>query len=143
MTIWIVIRKLCALFCIFAFTLAGCGAAYQASTRIRTSRMEDSLKAGQTMPEVRQQWGTPEIITDQDPDTETWSYASRANTNDIAATLLYTAAKEGDSGEFLDLRFVNGKLVSWSKQEHTMPSKHVTLGIGFGTAPNTTGATHF
>ena len=102
---------------------AGCGAAYQASTQIRSHRMLDSLKAGQTMPEVRQEWGQPDIITDQGPNTETWSYASRPNTNDIAATLLYTAAKEGDTGEFLDLRFVNGKLVSWSKRAHTMAVK--------------------
>ena len=120
----------------------GCGAAYQASTQIRSHRMMDSLKTGQTMPEVRQQWGQPDIVKDQDQNTETWSYASRPNTDDIAATLLYTAAKEGDTGQFLDLRFVDGKLVSWSKQAHTMPVKHQTFGIGFG-APNPHDATHF
>ena len=120
----------------------GCGAAYQASTQIRSHRMMDSLKTGQTMPEVRQQWGQPDIVKDQDQNTETWSYASRPNTDDIAATLLYTAAKEGDTGQFLDLRFVDGKLVSWSKQTHTMPVKHQTFGIGFG-APNPHDATHF
>jgi len=143
MTIDLVTVKLGALLCSFACLLAGCGAAYQASTRIRSHRMMDSLKAGQTMPEVRQQWGQPEIIADQDLRTETWSYATRANTNDIAATLLYTAAKAGDSGEFLDLRFVDGKLVSWSQQQHTMPSKHVISGFGFGTAPSPHDATHF
>ncbi len=50
-----------------------------------------------------------------------WSYASAPGSNDIAATLLcFTAAKEGDSGQFLYLRVVDGKLVSWSKQQHTM-----------------------
>jgi hypothetical protein len=120
----------------------GCGAAYQASTEIRSHRMTESLKAGQTMPEVRQEYGQPDIIADQDQDTEVWSYAKRPNTNDVAATLLYTQAKEGDSGEFLDLRFVNGKLVSWSEQQHTMPAKRQNFGIGFG-VPSSHDATHF
>ncbi len=104
--------------------------------------MLESRKPGQTMPEIRQEYGQPDIINDQDPNTEVWSYATRPNSNDIAATLLYTAAKEGDSGQFLDLRFVDGKLVSWSKQQHTMPSKRHSFGIGFG-APNPHDATHF
>jgi hypothetical protein len=127
---------------VLALMVLGCGAAYQASTQIRARRMEESLTAGQTMPEVRQEWGQPDIITDQSEKTETWSYASRPNSDDIAATLLYTAAKEGDSGQFLDLRFVDGKLASWSKQQHTMPAKHQTFGIGFG-APSAHDATHF
>jgi hypothetical protein len=130
------------LICLLGCLAAGCGAAYQASTQIRTHRMQDSLKAGQTMPEVRQQWGQPDLIADQDQKTEVWSYASRANTNDIAATLLYTAAKEGDTGDFLDLRFVDGKLASWSKQQHTMPAKRQSFGFGFGAA-NPHDATHF
>jgi outer membrane protein assembly factor BamE (lipoprotein component of BamABCDE complex) len=130
------------LVCLFAAIFAGCGAAYQASTEIRSHRMMDSLKPGETMPEVRQDYGQPDIITDQDQNTETWSYASRPNSNDIAATLLYTAAKEGDSGQFLDLRFVDGKLASWSKQEHTMPAKRQSFGLGFGAA-NPRDATHF
>ena len=131
-----------ALICLLAFLAAGCGAAYQASTQIRSHRMLDSLKAGQTIPEVRRDWGQPDIITDEGPNIETWSYASRPNSNDIAATLLYTAAKEGDTGEFLDLRFINGKLVSWSKQQHTMAAKRQNFGIGFG-APSAHDATHF
>jgi hypothetical protein len=104
--------------------------------------MLDSLKVGQTMPEVRQDWGQPDIVADQDQNTETWSYAIRPNSNDIAATLLYTAAKEGDSGQFLDLRFVDGKLVSWNKQQHTMAAKRQSFGLGFG-APNPHDAAHF
>lgn len=104
--------------------------------------MMDSLKAGQTMPEVRQDWGQPDIIADQDQNTETWSYAIHPNSNDIAATLLYTAAKEGDSGQFLDLRFVDGKLVSWSKQQHTMAAKRQSFGFGVGVV-NPHDATHF
>jgi hypothetical protein len=104
--------------------------------------MMESLKVGQTMPEVRQEWGQPDIVADQDQNTETWSYASRPNSNDIAATLLYTAAKEGDSGQFLDLRFVDGKLVSWGKQQHTMAAKRQSFGLGFG-APNPHDAAHF
>ncbi|MGO9062583.1 MAG: hypothetical protein ACLQU2_35250 [Candidatus Binataceae bacterium] len=141
-TILLVKMKFHASIFLLGWMVWGCGAAYQASTQIRSHRMMDSLKTGQTMPEVRQQWGQPDIIKDQDQNTETWSYASRANSDDIAATLLYTAAKEGDTGQFLDLRFVDGKLVSWSKQTHTMPAKHQTFGIGFG-APNPHDATHF
>jgi hypothetical protein len=128
--------------CLLAYVAGGCGAAYQASTEIRSHRMMESLKPGETMPEVRQDYGQPDIIADQDQNTETWSYASRPNSNDIAATLLYTAAKEGDSGQFLDLKFVDGKLVSWSKQEHTMPAKRQSFGFGFG-APSTHEAAHF
>jgi hypothetical protein len=127
---------------LMACVVAGCGAAYQASTEIRSHRMMDSLKPGQTMPEVRQEYGQPDIIGDVDQNTEVWSYAKRANSNDVAATLLYTAAKEGDTGQFLDLRFVDGKLVSWSTQQHTMPAKHQSFGIGFG-MPNSHDATHF
>ncbi len=143
MTIYAVSKKpsLSIIF-LLAWVAGGCGAAYQASTQIRSHRMQESLKSGQTMPEVRQEWGQPDIIADQDQNTEVWSYATRPNSNDIAATLLYTAAKEGDSGQFLDLRFVDGKLVSWSKQEHTMPAKRQSFGIGFGT-PNPHDATHF
>jgi hypothetical protein len=131
-----------ALIGLLACLAAGCGAAYQASTQIRSHRMLDSLKVGQTIPEVRKDWGQPDIITDDGPEVEVWSYASRPNSNDIAATLLYTAAKEGDTGEFLDLRFVKGTLVSWSKQQHTMAAKRQNFGVGFG-APSAHDATHF
>jgi hypothetical protein len=130
-----VATKVRRLICLLLYAaLAGCGAAYQASTEIRAHRMMDSLKTGQTMPEVRQEFGLPDIITDQDQNTEIWSYASRPNSNDIAVALLYTAAMAGDTGQFIDLRFVDGKLVSWSEQEHTMPAKHFfkSFGIGFG-----------
>src|SRR5262245_59440673 len=108
--------------------LAGCGAAYQASTEIRADRMMESLKAGQAMPEVRQEFGLPDITTHQDQNLEKWSYASRPNRNDIAAALLYAGA--GDSGQFVDLRFVYSKLVSWRKQEHTMPPKQFFKSFG-------------
>ena len=94
----------------------------------------DSLKTGQTMPEVRQEFGVPDIITAQGQNTEIWSYASRPNSNNLAVALLYTAAMAGDTGQFIDLRFVDGKLVAWSKQQHTMPAKQIfkNFGIGFG-----------
>jgi hypothetical protein len=127
------------LICLLLFAaLAGCGAAYQASTEIRAHRMVDSLKTGQTMPEVRREFGLPDIITYQGQNTQIWSYASRPNSDNIAAALLYTAAMAGDTAQFIDLRFVDGKLVTWSKQEHTMPAKQFfkSFGIGFGGAPN-------
>lgn len=96
--------------------------------------MMDLLKTDQTMPEVRQEFGLPDIITDRDQNTEIWSYASRPNSNNIAVALLYPAAMAGVTGHFIDLRFVNGKLLSWGEQKHTMPAKHFFEGftIGFG-----------
>lgn len=129
---------------VIAMGLAGCGVAYQAGTQLRAKHMRDSLKTGESMPDVRGHFGEPDIRTDSSPDTEVWSYASRANSNDIAATLFYTSAKEGNKGRFLDLKFVNGKLVSWAEAEHTMPSKRAT-GINYGFTTGSGGSTvsHF
>ncbi|HTW89639.1 MAG TPA: hypothetical protein VMD75_16700 [Candidatus Binataceae bacterium] len=124
--------------------LAGCGVAYQAGTEIRANHMRDSLKAGESMPEVRERFGEPDIRTDTDSGAEIWSYASRANSNDVAATLFYTSAKSGDNGHFVDLKFVNGKLVSWSDAEHTMPAKRNTgINYGFTAGPASQPVTHF
>jgi hypothetical protein len=114
---------------VLALALGGCGVAYQASTEVRASRMQHDLKVGESTVEVHDQWGEPDIRQDAEQDTEIWSYA---NTNYIAATLLYTNTKEGDSGEFVDLTFVDGKLTSWKQATHTMPSKTGGPGMGFG-----------
>jgi hypothetical protein len=111
--------------------MAGCGVLYQAGTRYRASRISDSLKPGEPMAQVHQQWGEPDLRTYPDDTTEIWSYPYKPNTNDIAAALLYTSSKEGDQGTFLDLKFVNGKLVSWDEKSHTMPAKERS---GFGTS---------
>src|SRR5512146_1503064 len=125
----------------FALALSGCGIAYQASTEMRASRMQRNLKVGESTLAVRQQWGEPDLREDASQDTEIWSYAKRSNTNDIAATLLYTNTKEGDQGEFVDLTFVDGKLASWKEVTHTMPSKKGGPGLsfGFGGPGSTTG----
>lgn len=124
--------------------LAGCGVAYQAGTEIKTNHMRDSLKPGESMPEVRERFGEPDIRTDTDSGAEIWSYASRANTNDVAATLFYTSTKSGDNGHFLDLKFVDGKLVSWSDADHTMPAKRSTgINYGFTAGPANQPVTHF
>lgn len=105
--------------------------------------MQDSLTAGESVSAVRKQWGIPDITTYQGKNEEVWSYASRANTNDVAAMLLYAGAKEGDTGRFLDLHFVNGKLVSWNQATHTMPTKQ---GASFGFTvgpPNRASASRF
>lgn len=101
----------------------GCGAAYQAGTRIRAHRMSESLQPGQSTVAIHGQWGEPDIRRDLDPQTQVWSYAERPNSNDIVAKLLYTAPKEGDAGTFLDLVFVGGKLKTWREAEHTMQPK--------------------
>lgn len=115
-----------------AFALGGCGVAYQASTEVRASRMQRDLKVGESTVDVHQQWGEPDLRSEADQDTEIWSYAKRSNTNDVAATLLYTNTKEGDRGEFVDLTFVDGKLASWKQATHTMPSKTGGPGLSFG-----------
>src|SRR5882724_7346256 len=124
-----------------ALALGGCGVAYQASTEMRASRMQRNLKVGETTRDVHEQWGEPDLRSDADQDTQIWSYAKRSNTNDIAATLLYTNTKEGDQGEFVDLTFVDGKLTSWKQATDTMPSKKGGPGLsfGFGGPGSTTG----
>ena len=111
---------------------SGCGVAYQASTEMRASRMQRDLKVGESVPDVHRQWGEPDLRQYAGQDTEIWSYAKRSNTNDIAATLLYTNTKEGDQGNFVDLTFVDGKLTSWKETTHTMPSKTGGPGLSFG-----------
>jgi hypothetical protein len=120
-----------------AFVLGGCGLVYQAGARVKTSRMADQLKAGETSLQVHNKWGEPDLRKNVGENSEVWSYARRANSNDITATLLYTSTKAGDEGKFLDLTFVGGKLVSWAEAEHTMPAKQgsgFTYGFGPGGA---------
>jgi hypothetical protein len=117
---------------VLALTLCGCGVAYQASTEMRAARMQRDLKVGESSVNVREKWGEPDLRQDADQDTEIWSYAKRSNTNDVAATLLYTNTKEGDQGKFVDLTFVDGKLASWREATHTMPSKKGGPGLSFG-----------
>lgn len=133
---------------IFAF--AGCGLAYQAGTRIKATRMSDSLQVGQTSPQVHHSWGEPDIRTYLPGETEVWSYPYKPNSNDVAAALMYTSSKDGDKGTFLDLKFVQGKLVSWQEAEHTLPAKgHTGFGLGINQGPigngtqTTPGAVHY
>lgn len=111
--------------------LAACGLVYDTSAGVRTARMEQSLKVGESTLGVHQAWGEPDIRTPGDANTEVWSYVARPNSNDVAATLLYTSTKPGDSGKFLDLKFVDRKLVSWDTMEHTVPAKQ-GMGISYG-----------
>jgi hypothetical protein len=125
---------------------SGCGVAYQAGTQVRARHMQEALKVGETMPQVNHSYGEPDIRTDLSANTEVWSYAKRANSNDIAASLFYTSAKEGDKGQFVDLKFVDGKLVSWTEAEHTMQSKqHGGINYGFtaGSGAGSSTVTHF
>ena len=123
---------------LFAFALltvlAGCGVAYQASTEMRAARMQHNLKVGESTADVHQKWGEPDLRTNTDDNTMIWSYAKRSNSNDIAASLLYTNTKEGYRGEFVDLTFVDGKLTSWKQATHTMPVKNGGPGLTFGIA---------
>jgi len=114
--------------------LPGCGLVYDAGARVKTNHMQTSLKSGETALQVHQDWGEPDLRKDADAHTEVWSYASRPNSNDIAATLLYTSTKPGDNGKFLDLKFVDGKLVSWAEVEHTVPAKQGS-GFSYGVGP--------
>jgi hypothetical protein len=129
-----------ALLAVMSVTLAsasaGCGLAYQAGTRIKATRMSDSLQVGQTSPEVHRSWGEPDLRTYLPGETEVWSYPYKPNSNDITAALLYTSSKDGDKGTFLDLKFVGGKLVSWQEAEHTVPARgHTGISMGIGGGP--------
>jgi hypothetical protein len=121
---------------------AGCGLVYQVASGRRASKMEETLTVGMTSPEVHQLWGEPDI-REYGPKTEVWSYAMHANSDDATAYLLYTSAKEGDPGSFLDLKFEDGKLVSWNEAEHTMPKKEGNgFSAGFGGSPSS-GTVHY
>ena len=107
---------------------AGCGLFYQAASSYRANKMENNLKLGMTSLEVHQLYGEPDIRNYVNDKTEIWSYAKHANNTDVVAATLYTSAKEGDKGSFVDLTFNDGKLVTWDEGSHTMPAK---LGSGF------------
>jgi hypothetical protein len=122
---------------------AGCGLFYQAASAYRADKMEKTLKSGMPMPQVHRVWGEPDIRNYVDQHTEIWSYAKHANTGDVAAAVLYTSAKEGDKGSFLDLKFDDGKLVSWNEANHTMPAKEGSgFSAGLGGAPQQ-GSVHY
>ncbi len=98
--------------------------------------MSDSLQPGESSPYVHRRFGEPALRQYLPGNTEVWSYPYKPNSNDLTAQLLYTSTKDGDTGTFLDLKFVGGKLVSWMQAEHTMPPKdHTGLGIGIGGGP--------
>ena len=121
----------------------GCGLFYQAASGYRANKMEKSLKPGMSSLEVHQQFGEPDIRNYVNEKTAIWSYAKHANNSDVVAATLYTSAKEGDQGSFLDLHFDNGKLVSWNEATHTMPAKEgsgFTAGIG---GASQQGSTHY
>src|SRR5271154_6577629 len=116
---------------------SGCGLAYQAGSRVKTAHMKDTLKTGESSLEVHNDWGEPDLRVDKTDNTEIWSYAERANSKDLAATVFYTSAKQGDEGKFLDLKFIDGKLVSWQEADRTMPAKRGT-GFHWGLGPGGT-----
>lgn len=115
-------------------SLSGCGLAYQAGSRLKTSHMKNTLKPGETTAMVRTDWGEPDLRKDLGANSEIWSYARRPNSNDLAATIFYTSTKSGDESKFLDLKFTEGKLVSWSESERTMPAKQ-GAGFSYGFGP--------
>jgi len=125
---------LCAV-ALSGFLTSACGVVYDASAKVHASRMAHDLKAGESTLQVHQDWGEPDLRTNVDPQTEVWSYVATPNSNDIAAALLYTSTKPGDTDKFLDLKFVEGKLVSWNTVEHTMPAKRGT-GFNYGLGPS-------
>jgi hypothetical protein len=116
---------------------AGCGLAYQAAAEHRAAKMEEQLQTGMTPGQVAKQFGEPDIEEKPDDATEIWSYAKHANSGDVTAEMLYTSAKAGDKGTFEDLKFTDGKLVSWGEGQHTMAEKErgeftTTLSYGRG-----------
>jgi len=110
---------------------SGCGIFYQAGTRIRASYLTDSLKEGQGTLEIRNKWGEPDIRQYPDDRTQIWSYAYKPNPADVAM-VFYTSTRSGEKATFVDLKFVDNKLVTWSEAEHVMPEKEGgSLSYGF------------
>jgi hypothetical protein len=97
--------------------------------------MSRDLKVGESSLQVHNDWGEPDLRTDVDAKTEVWSYVARPNSNDVAATVLYTSTKPGDTDKFLDLKFVDGNLVSWNTVERAMPAKR-SSGFSYGLGPS-------
>jgi len=120
---------------LFAVALSGCGLAYDASTHARASHMLRALKPGESSLQVHQNWGEPDIRQYIGSDKQVWSYAIQPNSNDVPAAVFYTSVKPGDNGSFLDLKFIDGRLVSWVKAEHTVPPKQGG-GFNLGVGPN-------
>jgi outer membrane protein assembly factor BamE (lipoprotein component of BamABCDE complex) len=130
----------------FALVLvcAGCGLFYQAGSRVKADRMKDSLKPGETTLQVHEKWGEPDLRNESDARTQIWSYVEHPNSNDVTATLLYTSTKPGDTGKFLDLKFVDGNLVSWNDATHTVPSKQgAGFSYGFGPTGGSAPVSHY
>jgi outer membrane protein assembly factor BamE (lipoprotein component of BamABCDE complex) len=120
---------------VMMIAVSGCGLAYQAASEHRAAKMDAQLQPGMTPAQVAKQFGEPDIEEKSNDTTEIWSYAKHANSNDVTAELLYTSAKEGDAGTFEDLKFVDGKLASWTEAQHTMATKErseITTTIGYG-----------
>jgi hypothetical protein len=139
-------RFLPALWPMVALSLlcAGCGLAYQAGSQVKTKRIKDSLKPGESTLTVHQDCGEPDMRTNLDAHTEIWSYVQHPNSNDLTATLLYTSTKPGDTGKFLDLKFVNGNLVSWNEATHTVPTKQgAGFSYGFGPTGGAAPVSHY
>ena len=132
-----------AILLLMVITAGGCGLFYQAASGYRANQMEKRLQPGMMMPEVHQMWGEPDIRNFVDAHTEVWSYAKHANNRDVTAAMLYTSAKEGDQGSFVDLKFIDGKLIAWDEATHTMPAKESGgIGLGLGGAPQS-GTVHY
>ncbi len=117
--------------------VSGCGLFYDAGSRIKTGHMSDKLKPGETALQIHREWGEPDLRRDVGAKEEIWSYARSPNTNDITATLFYTSTKPGDESKFLDLKFIDGTLVSWNEAVHTMPAKQ-GAGFSYGLGPGAT-----
>jgi hypothetical protein len=118
---------------IAGFGPSACGVVYDAGAKVHASRMEASLKPGESPLTVHHKWGEPDLRTRVDDQTEIWSYVSSPNSNDIVAETLYTSTKPGDTDKFLDLKFVDNQLVSWNTAEHVMPAKKgAGFSYGFG-----------
>ena len=107
---------------------AGCGLFYQAASGYRANQMEKILKPGMTSLEVHQTWGEPDIRNYVDRAHRDLELCQTRQQRRCDGGRPYTSAKQGDKGSFLDLKFDDGKLVSWNEATHTMPAKE---GSGF------------
>jgi len=122
---------------------SGCGLFYHAGTRIRASYLTDSLKAGQSTVEVRNRWGEPDIRQYPDDRQQIWSYAYKPNSDDVLG-VFYTSAISGARGTFVDLEFIDNKLLTWREAEHVVPEKEgASLSYGIAGSSGSQGTAKY
>jgi len=96
---------------------------------------EDQLKPGETTLQVHKEWGEPDLRKDLGAEFGAMELRPGARTATTWRRRSSTPRPSpANEGKFLDLKFIEGKLVSWSESERTMPAKQ-GAGFSYGLGP--------